>query len=81
MKIFFRTTRPISTKLGTKDTKHPWLKGTQGFKNKDHSFFKKMENGFSSPIQRYELEVALRKCVYWFELLFQVSDVEHGLLD
>ena len=37
-RLFFRTTGPISTKLGTT---LPWVKETQGFTNKDHSILKK----------------------------------------
>jgi hypothetical protein len=37
LKIFSRTSRPISTKLGTN---YPWMKGTQVFQIKDHFLFK-----------------------------------------
>ena len=53
-----RTIRPISTKLG-------------GLRSKDHLIIKK-EMVFTSPIQLYDINIALSKFVYWFELLFHV---------
>ena len=48
-KKFSRTTEPISTKLCTK---HPFVQGTHGFTNKDHSFIKnEMIGFFSTPKQ------------------------------
>ena len=32
----------------------------------------------SSPYKRYDIIIALFKCVYWFKLVFQVSDIAHG---
>ena len=52
LKIFFRTTGSVSTKLGAKQT---WLKGTQGFTNKDHSILKKEIVVYSSPNQCYDV--------------------------
>ena len=79
LKIFFsRTIWPISTKL---DTKHPRVKGNQGFTNiKDLSIVKKEMMGFYSLNQHYDIVIALVKCVDWFELVSQVSDVAHGPL-
>ena len=45
--------------------KHPWVKGTSGFNNEDHSILKKEIMGFSSLNQRYDIIITLRKCVYW----------------
>ena len=59
----FRTIGPISTKLG-------------GLTSKDHLIIKK-EMGFPSPIQLYDVNKALSKFVYWFVLLFQVSDMAY----
>ena len=42
--FFSRTTGPNSTRLGKK---HPWVKETQGFTNKDHSILKKKIMDFS----------------------------------
>ena len=64
LKIFLRTTKPISTKLGTM---HLWWRRKRGW-------------SFSSPNQRYEIITALSKCVYWFKQVSQVSDVAHGPL-
>ena len=51
LKIFFsRTICPISIKPGAK---HPSVKETQGFTNKDHSDFKKEKTGF--PNQCYDI--------------------------
>ena len=78
LKIFFsRTAGPISTQLGTD---HPLVKGTQGLTNKDHSVIKKEMFVFSSPNQCYDIIIALSKCVYWFDLVSQVSNVTHGPL-
>ena len=55
--------------------------GTQVLKNKDHSVIKKEMIVFSSPTQRYDIFIALRKCVYWFKLVSQVSDAVHGPLN
>ena len=33
--------------------------------------------GFPSPIQLYDINIALSKFVDWFELLFQVSDMAY----
>ena len=74
LKIFLpRTTGPISTKFGTKC---PWVKDTQGFYKERPFNFQK--GGFSSPIQLYDVAIALLKCVYQFGLVFQVSVVAHG---
>ena len=54
-------------KLGTK---HPLLKGTEGFTNKEHSIIKKEMIDFSCPNQRYDIIIALSKCVYWLILGF-----------
>ena len=54
-KIFI-TTEPISTKLGTK---HPLMKGTQGFTNKDHSVIKRRWSFF------------LNKSTLWYEHSFE----------
>ena len=40
----------------------------------------KGENGFFSSKRRYDIVIALLKCVYWFKLLLQESDVAHGPL-
>ena len=37
--------------------------------------------GFPSPIQLYDINIALSKFVDWFELLFQVSDMAYVRLD
>ena len=76
LKIFFsRTTGPSSTKHCTK---HPLMKETQGFTNKDHSLIKKEMIFFSSsPSQCYDMIIALSKYFYWFKLVSQVSDVAY----
>ena len=77
LRIFFsRTTRPISTKLGTKG---PWVKGIQGITNIEHSILQKEIWFFSISNHRYDMTIPLLKCVYWFELVSQVSDVAHVL--
>ena len=77
LKIFFRTTGPVSTKLGTK---HPWMKGTQNF---ILQILNKRDNGFFLPlinVMIYTCIIALRKCVGWFELVSKVNIVAHGPL-
>ena len=64
LKIFSRTTEPMSTKLGTK---HHLMKETQGFKKKGQW------SCFSSPIQCYDIIITFSKCVFWFKLVSQVS--------
>ena len=69
-KIFSRATGPNSTKLGSK---HPLLKETQGFTNKNHSILKKKIMFFlSSPIVLW-----YNHRVYWIKLVSHVSDVAH----
>ena len=60
LKIFSRTTEPISTKLGTK---HPWVKGIQVSSNEELINSPKINNGFffSSLNQRYDTII----CVYF----------------
>ena len=50
-----RTIWPISTKLGTKQ---PWVKGTEGFANKDLSIIKKGDDG-CFPLQINIIIIAL----------------------
>ena len=48
---------------------------------KDLSVVKtKMIGFFFSPNQRYDTIIALSRCVYWFNLISQVSDVAYGPL-
>ena len=56
-------------------------KGTQGFTNKDCLIIKKGDDNFS-PLknQHYDIITTLKKCVYWFELVTQASDVANGPL-
>ena len=77
--IFFsRTIGLISTKLGIK---HHWLKGTQYFTSKVIQLSKRRRLIiFFSTIHHYDVMIALSKCVYTFEMIFQVRDVTHGLL-
>ena len=60
-KIFdSKTTRPVSTKLGTK---HPYVKGTQAFTNKGPFDSQKGDNDFFPFNQHDGIHIALRKCV------------------
>ena len=52
----------------------------RGFTNKEYSIIKKQMIYFSTPNQRYDVIIALSKCVYWFILVSKVSDVAHGSL-
>ena len=64
--------------LGKFRPNNPWVKETQCFANNDH--IKEEIIIFFSPDQHYYIIIALRKCVYWFELGSQMSDVAHGPL-
>ena len=75
--VLFKTTWLISIRFGIK---HPWVKGTQVFKNQDHSILKKEIMGFFSVDQRYDIIIALLKFVYLFELDSQVSNLSNGPL-
>ena len=76
LKIFLSgTIGPISKKP---DTKHSWVKWTQGITFKDHSVKEMII--FFSPNQCYDKIIALSKCVYCFKLVSQVSDMAHGPL-
>ena len=57
--------------------KHFWVKGTQGCTNKEHSIIKKEDGGFFLSNKHYDIITALRKCINWFELVSQVSNVAH----
>ena len=57
------------------NTKHPWVKGTPGFTNNDHSIPKKERMFFTAPNQCYDIIIALFKFVYRFEMVSQVSNV------
>ena len=64
---FFRTIRPISTKLGTK---HPWVKRIQVSTNKDLSIMKKEMMGFSKSTLWYN-HSSLQMCLlFLLDLLF-----------
>ena len=77
-KIFFsRTTGPISTKPGTQ---HPWVKGIYHQINTDLLILKKEIYLFFSLNRHYCIIIALRKCVFWLELVSQVSDQVCGPL-
>ena len=73
LKIFSRTTEPISTKLGTK---HPWVKGIQVCSKEEPINSHKVNNFFSDLNQGYDKII----CVNRFDLFSQVSDVAHGPL-
>ena len=66
--LFSRTTGPISTKLGTK---HYWVKGTQGFVNKDQSILKKEIIYFSFHYQHYDIIAPIKWAMWPICLLFQ----------
>ena len=70
-------TRSISTRLGTT---HPLVKVTKGFTIRTIQLSKRRWWDFFSPNQHYDIIIALSKCVYWFELVSQVSNVAHGPL-
>ena len=53
-----------STNFNQLGTKHPYVKKTQGFTNKDHSILKKEIMGFYSPNQYHDIIIALLKSVY-----------------
>ena len=74
LKIFsFKTTGLISIWH-----KASCVKGTQGFKNNDHSVLKKEIMSFSFFLSMFFIYFkALRIFVYWFEPVSQVSDVVH----
>ena len=77
-KIFFsRTIWLISTKLVTK---HPWVKGTQGFAKKDLSIIKKEMMVFFLSNSMLGYNITLSKCVYWFELVNRWAIWSMGLL-
>ena len=61
MQLYNRTTGPVLTKFCTK---HPWVKGTQGFTNGDYSILEK-EIIFFPSNQCYEIIKAFLECVNW----------------
>ena len=68
LKIFSRTTRPLSYKLGTK---HHWLRGTQDFTNKG-SFSSQIGDFYFSDVnQWYGIIMSLCKCAYWLKLFLR----------
>ena len=67
LKIFSRTTWPISTKLGTM---HPWVKGIQDCSNKEPLNSHKVDNGFFYSLnQHYDM---------FLDLNSRMTDVAHG---
>ena len=75
IRIFSRTICLILTNLGIND---PWMIATKCFANKKLSIIKKEMLGFfPSPKQRYDIIIALSKCVNWFDLVSVVSDVAY----
>ena len=75
--LFSRTIRLISTKLWTKRS---WMKETQSFTKRTISLSNTRWLVFFFPNQLYDIIIALRKCVYWFEGFSQVRDVAIGPL-
>ena len=70
--FFFRTTEPISTKLGRK---HPWVKGIQVYSNERPHFFSRRDNNDFIPRYLYNRSFA-QACVLLGNVS-QVSDVTH----
>ena len=68
--FLFRTTRPISTKLGTSLCK----RNSSLFKWRARPF----PRGDNKEIAKERFDIII--CVYWFELFSNVSDVAHGPL-
>ena len=56
-------------------SKHPWWRPFKFLQIRNHLILQKILF-FSSPNQSFDINV----CVYWFELLSQVSDVAHRLI-
>ena len=78
LKVFFlRTTGPVlpnlaQSILGWKG--HKVLKKNRAFNSQEGNY------GFFVPNQRYDITKASLKRVYWFELVYQVSNMAHGPL-
>ena len=83
LKTFSRSTGPISTKLSKN---HPWLKSIEFvqmerphlFTLGDNSIF--LLNYWASFIIYMYIIITSLKCIHWFELVSQVSDVAYGPL-
>ena len=78
LKIFFsRTSGPILTEFVKK---HPLLKETQGFTNKDHSIIKKEMMCFFLSKSMLWYNHSFEQVCLLFDLISQVSNVVHGPL-